>query len=105
MAWAKAISLKDWDAAYAYWGDHGARSGLSREAHAAQWAALTRPDLEIGKGTIEGAAGSSFYTVPVTVIDGKRRIRGEVVLRRVNDVPGATDEQLRWHIVSSTLKP
>jgi len=105
LGWAKAISLRDWAAAYVYWGDHGARSGLSAEAFAEKWGRLGQPDLEIGKGRIEGAAGSSFYTVPVTVIDGRRRIRGEVVLRRVNDVPGAGAEQLRWHIVSSTLDP
>ncbi len=53
----------------------------------------------------EGAAGSSYYTAPVTITDGARRLSGEVVLRRANDVPGATPEQLRWHIESSTLEP
>jgi hypothetical protein len=32
-------------------------------------------------------------------------LKGDVVLRRVNDVPGATEEQLRWHIESTTLTP
>jgi hypothetical protein len=53
-------------------------------------------------GESEGAAGSIYYTAPVTIIDGARRLTGEVVLRRVNDVPGATPEQLRWHIESTT---
>lgn len=66
---------------------------------------LAQPDLEIGKGQQEGAVGSSFYSVPVTIVDGARRIPGEVVFRRVNDVDGATAEQLRWHIESTTLKP
>jgi len=41
----------------------------------------------------------------VTVVDGARRLTGQVVMRRVNDVPGATPEQLRWHIESTTIAP
>lgn len=60
--------------------------------------------LQIGKpGDSEGAAGSIFVTVPA-LFYGKletgadfRRSAG-VILRRVNDVPGSTDEQRRWHI-------
>lgn len=105
LAWAKAVSLKDWATAYGYWGDHGAASGMTLDQFKASWGKLQQPDLEIGKGRQEGAAGSSFYSVPVTIVDGKRRVSGEVVLRRVNDVDGATAEQLRWHIESTTLKP
>jgi len=54
---------------------------------------------------MEGAAGSLFYTVPVNIDDGARTISGEIVLRRANDVPGATREQLRWHVESTTLEP
>ena len=39
----------------------------------------------------------------VTIIAGPRRIEGEVVLKRVNDVPGASAEQLRWHIESTSF--
>ena len=59
--------------------------------------------LEIGApGEMEGAAGSTYVTVPV-VFYGKRdgadfRRGANVILRRVNDVPGSTDEQRRWHI-------
>ncbi|MFC0590124.1 hypothetical protein ACFFF7_11915 [Novosphingobium aquiterrae] len=105
LSWAKAVSLKDWPTAYGYWGDHGAQSGMTLDQFKASWGKLQQPDLEIGKGDQEGAAGSSYYTVPITIIDGQRRIPGEVVLRRVNDVDGATSEQLRWHIESTTLKP
>ncbi|NOU02131.1 MAG: hypothetical protein HOO94_00615 [Novosphingobium sp.] len=105
FAWAKAVSVKDWATAYGYWGDHGAASGMTLDQFKASWGKLVQPDLEIGKGQLEGAAGSSFYSVPVTIIDGQRRIPGEVVLRRSNDVPGADAEQLRWHIESTTLKP
>jgi hypothetical protein len=105
LSWAKAVSLKDWPTAYGYWGEHGAQSGMTLDQFKATWGKLTQPDLEIGKGQQEGAAGSSFYSVPVTIVDGARRIPGEVVFRRVNDVEGATAEQLRWHIESTTLKP
>jgi hypothetical protein len=64
------------------------------------------PDLhlEIGDlGDPEGAAGSIYVTMPV-VFYGKEasgspfRRKAEVTLRRVNDVPGSTEEQRRWHI-------
>jgi hypothetical protein len=59
--------------------------------------------LQIGKPTdMEGAAGSVYITVPVVLygtLDGKTVHRsGNVILRRVNDVPGSTEAQRRWHI-------
>jgi hypothetical protein len=60
--------------------------------------------IEIGKpGDSEGAAGSIYVTVSV-VLYGKHqnavgfRRPADVILRRVNDVPGSTEEQRRWHI-------
>ena len=103
LEWAQAVSLKDWDAAYLYWGEHGTRSGQSLAQFKARWGKLNAPELEVREGQAEGAAGSLFYTAPVTIIDGKRRIIGEVVLRRVNNVPGASAEQLRWHIESDSF--
>jgi hypothetical protein len=60
--------------------------------------------LEIGDlGQPEGAAGSIYVSMPVTLYgkeaDGKAfRARRTFILRRVNDVPGSTVEQRRWHI-------
>lgn len=102
-AFASAIEARDWKAVRAFWGDHGARSGMDEAAFAAKWSDLMAPQVTIGPGQQEGAAGSLFYTAPVTIIDGKRAIRGNVVIRRVNGVDGATPEQLRWHIESTTL--
>lgn len=56
----------------------------------------------------DGGAGSIYQPVPVTVdatlLDGtKQRYVGDYVLRRVNDVDGATADQLRWHIMSARL--
>ncbi|QIL01783.1 hypothetical protein G7078_02595 [Sphingomonas sinipercae] len=58
----------------------------------------------------EGAAGSAYVTVPVVVygrqLDGKQFSNpGTVTLRRINDVPGSTEEQRRWHIETIVLKP
>lgn len=102
-AWAKAVEARDWATVRAYWGDHGARSGMDEKAFAARWSDLLAPRVTVGKGDSEGAAGSLYYTAPVTITDGARTVRGEVVIRRVNDVDGASDEQLRWHIESTTL--
>ena len=61
--------------------------------------------LEIGKpGGTEGAAGSIYVTIPV-VFYGKAgakdfRRPADIILRRVNDVPGSTEYQRRWHIES-----
>ncbi|MCW1382045.1 hypothetical protein OLX02_04345 [Novosphingobium sp. KCTC 2891] len=104
-AWAKAVEMRDWATVRAYWGDKGARSGLSDKDFAAKWSSLLDPRVTIGKGEQEGAAGSLYYTAPVRIIDGPRTVRGQIVLRRANDVDGATDEQLRWHIESTTLEP
>jgi membrane-bound inhibitor of C-type lysozyme len=54
-------------------------------------------------GTVEGAAGSSYVEVPVVLYGrlnsgGEYHASGKATLRRVNDVPGATAEQLKWRI-------
>ena len=103
--WAKAVQMRDWATVRAYWGDKGARSGLSEKDFAAKWSSLLDPRVTIGQGDQEGAAGSSYYTAPVRIIDGPRTLKGEIVIRRVNDVDGASDEQLRWHIESTTIDP
>lgn len=65
------------------------------------------PQIEITKVQQEGAAGSSYCTVTGKLSDvadpNKPTQTGDIVLRRVNDVPGATPDQLRWTIRSSTF--
>jgi hypothetical protein len=64
----------------------------------------------VGKpGRMEGAAGSSYVEVPIQTYgrdaQGQLFSRLETVqLKRVNDVPGATPEQLRWRIYQITLQ-
>lgn len=59
--------------------------------------------LDIGEVAEEGAAGSLYCTVQVTLRHDSTAQPGTLTLRRVNDVPGATIDQLRWQIVQSTL--
>lgn len=93
------IEQKKWNDAAKLWG--------SSEA-AAQFAAKLKSNqethLEIGElGRPEGAAGSIYLSVPVTLYgkdaEGKQfRAERTIILRRVNDVPGSTEAQRRWHI-------
>ena len=56
---------------------------------------------------VEGAAGSLYCTVSGKLSDAgdpaKPPLEGTLLLRRVNDVPGATPDQLRWTLRSSTF--
>jgi hypothetical protein len=60
--------------------------------------------VEIGDlGQEQGAAGSIYVTQPVTFYGKKNeggdyRRQATVTLRRVNDVPGSSEAQRRWHI-------
>ena len=110
LTWGRALENKDFARAYAQYGDHGAKSGMSEKAFAERFSKYSTITVAMPSGTMEGAAGSSYYTAPTTIIGklksgGGYALQGPVVLRRVNDVPGATAEQLRWHIESADLKP
>ena len=110
LTWGAALEHKDFARAYAQFGDHGARSGMSQKAYAESFAKYRTITVAMPTGRMEGAAGSSYYTAPTTITGmlasgGQYRLQGPVILRRVNDVPGATAEQLRWHIESADLKP
>ncbi|HSQ95052.1 MAG TPA: hypothetical protein VLM18_02970 [Croceibacterium sp.] len=66
-----------------------------------------QPRIAIAGIKQDGAAGSLYCTLTGALTDArdadKSRQRGEIVLKRVNDVPGATPAQLRWTIRSSTF--
>lgn len=64
-----------------------------------------RPVMMGEPGPMEGAAGSIFIEVPARVVLEPESLAGTVTLRRVNDVPGSTPEQRRWHIYRTDLKP
>lgn len=93
------------------WSDGGKASGMSAKDFAASFGKYATYNAEIGApGEIEGAAGSLFVEVPVVVYGTMKtgepvNLKGKVRLRRVNDVPGATPDQLSWHIAETALKP
>jgi hypothetical protein len=81
------------------WGD-----AQSAHAFTGELGRYSEVHLQIGKpGETEGAAGSIYVTMPVVFYgkqkgDGSFSRKADVVLRRVNDVPGSTEAQRRWHI-------
>ena len=99
--YAKAAEKGEYRAAAKYWSD-------PREA--AQFAAnledYPKVKMTVGGPTDEeGAAGSIFINVPLTLDLTLRsgspyQRKCKAVLRRVNDVPGSTEAQRRWHIES-----
>ena len=81
-----------YDDAANLWGDAHSAAAFMNELR-------PKTHLEIGDlGDAEGAAGSVYTTVPVVFYGDSFRRPAQVVLRRVNDVPGSTDAQRRWHI-------
>ncbi|MFL6843548.1 MAG: hypothetical protein ACJ8ER_01545 [Allosphingosinicella sp.] len=104
QAYYALIEAGKYGEAWRLWGGDGEASGKSESAFAAQFEPYTEYHAEVGApGEMEGAAGSSYVEVPVQTY-GKRkdgtpfRERSTVTLRRVNDVPGSTEAQRRWHI-------
>lgn len=109
LPWARGIELREFDQSWDMMGA-AAQTQVTKTAFNAMFAPLRDLVVAVPGGSMEGAAGSIYYTVPTTITgtarDGsKRTFSGEVVLRRVNDVPGATPAQLNWHIDQVNLKP
>lgn len=103
LEWARALERRDFARADAQWG-----LGADEAGSAAGFAKFRTITVGIGDGVVEGGAGSLYYEVPVTVTgktaDGtSEKLTGSVTARRVNDVDGATPEQLRWHLVGLNL--
>lgn len=106
-----AIDARRYRDAYDLWGQGGAASGKTFDEFAQGFDETAHVWVEIVDPVrTEGAAGSIFADVPVvvqaTTNDGaQQQFVGTYTMRRVNDVPGATPEQLRWHIQSASLEP
>lgn len=99
--YAAALGARDWAAAAKAWGEG---SGVTAKTLKESYDRAEAPQLTVGKGISEGAAGSLYYEVPAMLRFGSGLPEhGSLVLRRVNDVDGATAEQLRWHIERSTI--
>jgi hypothetical protein len=107
-AYYTAIRSRNYAAAYRLWGRDGSASGKSEAAFAGGFKDTRSVAVTIGDSVrIEGAAGSQFATIPVTVdaelATGERQhFVGTYTLRRVM-VDGAPPEDRRWHIESASL--
>lgn len=105
-----ALNARDYGTAWSQWEGHGP-PGKTRSAFEAGFARTLSTRVTIGALTPGSAAAGSIYqpvpvTVDATLDDGRhQRFRGTYVVRRINDVDGATAEQLRWHIDSASLAP
>ncbi|HET7225583.1 MAG TPA: hypothetical protein VFK69_07680 [Candidatus Eisenbacteria bacterium] len=104
-----AIAARDYRRAWLMWGSGGAASGKSYEQFAAGFRHTADVTARVGlPGVIEGAAGSRYCEVPVTVAattdrGERQRFAGMYVMRRTV-IEGSTPQQLRWHITSARLR-
>ena len=105
-----AINARDYATAWSQWGDDG-RPGQTYAAFAAGFAHTSSTRVTIGAVPPgDAGAGSIYQPVPVTVDatldDGRhQRFGGTYVVRRVNDVEGASAAKRRWHLDSAQLQP
>ncbi|MGA9659703.1 MAG: hypothetical protein WBQ60_11465 [Asticcacaulis sp.] len=103
-----ALNARDYATAFQQWGDNGPPN-QTLSTFTSGFAHTVSTEVTIGKpDPAEGAAGSIYQTIPVTVEarldDGTRqRFTGDYIVRRVNGVDGASPSQLRWHIGSAHL--
>lgn len=107
LSFARAIELREFDQAWEML-DEGDQQRWDKAQWRALFADLGKITVAVPDGSMEGAAGSSYYTSEATITandkDGRPvRYEGPIVLRRVNDVPGASAAQMRWHIDSVQL--
>ena len=105
------IGEKKYAEAWSLWSDGGKASGLTQAEFVASFDKYAQYSGNVGApGEIEGAAGSLHVEVPAIVFGRLKtgapfNLKGPITLRRVNEVPGSTPKQRRWHIATSGLKP
>lgn len=102
LDWARALELERFEEAWAMLGDAD-QEKWPMAKFVEMFADLDRITVAVPGGEMDGGAGSLYYTSQATVTatdEAGRPVRfeGPVTLRRVNDVDGATPDQLRWHI-------
>jgi hypothetical protein len=105
----EAINARRYDDAYRLWSRSGEARGKSETDFAAGFAQTQTVSVSFGDSVrTEGAAGSQYATIPVTIDatlrNGKHQhFAGTYTLRR-SMVDGATPEQRAWRIYSADLK-
>lgn len=103
-----AINKHEYGRAYELWGNDGAASNQTLASFKNGYLNTDTVEVIIGKpGRIEGAAGSRYIEIPVTLkaVTNKGAVQhfaGHYVLRRTV-VDGSTPEQRRWHLYSAHL--
>jgi len=100
---AALVSARKFEQAYALMnGRGGFESAADFRRHFAPYSSIDLTVLDTPAPQPEGAAGSIYLTVPAQLsgMAGGRRVHhpATITLRRVNDVPGSTEAQRRWHI-------
>ena len=104
-----AIVAHEYPRAYSLWSNDGVASGQSAAQFAAGFADTTDVVVEPGApGQVEGAVGSRFIEVPVSIratkADGSvHRYLGSYTLRRAV-VDGASATQRAWRIASADIR-
>ena len=99
----EALGGREWAKAALIWGDPAIDAARLERV----FGGYKVLQLAWAEPSVEGAAGSSYCTVDGKLTDAqdpaKEPVDGTLQLKRVNDVPGATPEQLRWTLRSSTF--
>lgn len=104
-----AIDAHDYATAWSQWGD-GGQPGQSFETFQRGFAHTRSVKVTIGAlKPGDAGAGSIYQPVPVTVDatlddDTRQHFTGSYIVRRVNNVDGASPSQLRWHLNSAQLR-
>jgi hypothetical protein len=104
-----AINNGEYERAYNYWDRNGAASNQTLEEFREGFAETEHVEVQTGQpGREDAAAGSLFIEIPVSIMatttdQYTQRYSGTYSLRRVNDVPGATEDQLTWHIYAAYI--
>ena len=103
LEWASALENGRFERAWCQFRE----APVDAAAYAGTWGDFDRLTVQMPTGRMEGAAGTSYDTAPTVILaekDGRTtRFAGDVVLSRVNDVPGASEEDLLWLIRSAEL--
>ncbi|MBW6523963.1 hypothetical protein KZ810_10695 [Sphingomonas sp. RHCKR47] len=105
-----ALDRRDYRTAYRLWDRGGQASGKTYAQFVRGFATTRHTRVTAGVPMEpEGAAGSSYIRVPVTVRATLRNgtaqtFSGSYTLRRVNDIDGSTPEQRQWHLNSASLR-
>ena len=102
-AYVNALSRGAFEYAALFWDD----PVIDADRISALFSRYVTPRITLGDVQEEGAAGTIYCTIPGELSDasnpGVEVTPGEIVLGRANDIPGASEDQLRWTLRSSTF--